>query len=256
MTGRLKTRLALAALPFLTVLPVALIVIGAPPERRVSIENARAIAKVITRAYDIDVARHLYGCPTVLLWLTLVTLNLTPTLTLAVAYDMVSADVRSGAIGMMLTRSSRLELMVGKAFAATAVFCAVLGVTHAMVWAVAIGRGYDSPLLMLKWGCLLLCATCGVGMANLAVWMLVSSLSRRPIVCFWVGFGVLSLLTGLHAEAHAKAPSWDGFTPVSVDGLLLSGQALRQWRGVGVIVAWYVACLLSAATCLRVRDLR
>jgi ABC-type transport system involved in multi-copper enzyme maturation permease subunit len=254
--GGLRAKLVLALVPLVTVLPVALGAIHAGNRRRdLAIEQARGVALSVARWYNIDVARHLFECPTVVIRLVVFTAYLTPVLTFVLAYDQLAGEARKQTLRLFAARAPRESIVVGKVAAVSFLFCSVIAVSHAIVWAVDIARGRDAALMVLDWGACALGVSCLVAVSNIALWIFISALFARPKVALVVGLLVMLVLGAAHAVAHNKAPGWDGLTPGSVDQLLLSGRSALRWKGIGVVVAWCAGAMVGAIHRLRACDL-
>ena len=256
LAGGLRARIALAVLPFVTVLPVAVGAIRAErPRPAVAIEQARQVALAVSKWYSLDVARHLFDCPPAVIRLVLFTTYLTPLLTFALAYDCLSGDTQRQTLRLLTVRGARESIVLGKAAAASFLFGVVIVVSHAIVWGVDIVRKQDSVASVLGWGACAVGVCWIAGAANVGLWVFLSSLFARAKSAMFAGFGCMFLLGAVHAVTHGRVPTWDGLTPASVDLLLLSGSAVVRWKGIAVATAWCVATLVGASARLRARDL-
>jgi hypothetical protein len=239
---------------FVTVLPAIPVALHPHERRDLVIEESRQVGKKLIAWYDLDVARYLFPCPTVLIWLMLLTLIVVPLVAFFLSYDALAGVRQRPLMRLLLPRVRPEGIALGAVLGRVCAFMIAIAAAHGVVWVVAIARGHDTAGAVLPWGCGLLCIIAVVTLANVALWVGVSSLFEGGRGALLGGLGLFLVLAAVHSMTHKHAVAWDGWTPLSLDGVLLSGKSATQWRGVLVALAWCLAGVGLSVARLRRRD--
>lgn len=171
--------------------------------------------KVWSSVYDdLGIGHYLADSPLFFVALFKVLWWLIPFLTLLIGFEQVCADLQHRTLRYDVVRARRWSIVTGKALAIWIVVSALVLALDLFVWIVTIARGDASFLTTLSWGGRLWLLKVVFIAAWAGLTVLVSSMTRRPILSLFIGLVVFSGLTlgDLASYAITKAaavdPTW------------------------------------------------
>jgi ABC-type transport system involved in multi-copper enzyme maturation permease subunit len=177
----------------------------ANPERHGQAVPAEAFREarqeVWTKVWNQEIGGYLADSPSILVALFKATLWFVPFITLVIGFEQVCGDLQHGTFRYDSIRARRASLIVGKAIAIWAVVSTLLLALHGFVWFITLVRGDAAFAAVLSWGPRLW-ALSAVFAAAYAGWtILMSSLTRRPILSLLIGLIAFSTIWVLDLAA-------------------------------------------------------
>jgi ABC-type transport system involved in multi-copper enzyme maturation permease subunit len=141
------------------------------------------------------IAHYLANSPLFLVGLFKVLWWLLPFLTLMIGFDQVCGDLQYRTIRYDIVRSRRWTIITGKALAVWAILSSVVLALNLFVWIVVVARGDEGIGVTLSWGGRFWLLEVVYIAAWSGITILVSSLTRRPILSLLMGMAVVAGLT-------------------------------------------------------------
>lgn len=187
--------------------------------------------------------------------LAVLTLFMTPLLTLVLAFDGPSRDL--GGTGLLfVARASRGALGVGRAVAAWGAFCAAVLALYVPVTILTVRQGHASPGSVLSFAALFYAATAVTAAAYVSLWSLVGSMVRSTSFSLAIGLCVALVLGLVRGALHLEMPEtrWLYVLPGSLDEVFLSGRRDLMAVAVGVAGVWFLAMALAASSSFQRRS--
>jgi len=150
--------------------------------------------KVWTEVWNADIGHYLADSPSVIVALFKATLWLIPFMTLMIGFEQVCGDLQHRTFRYHAIRARRGSIIAGKAMAVWAVVSTLLLALHAFVWFVTLVRGDASIAQIAAWGPRIWALSAVFTAAYAGLTILMSSLTRRPVISLFLG---LILFSGL-----------------------------------------------------------
>jgi hypothetical protein len=201
----------------------------------------------LIKAYDIEVAKHLFLCPLGLLFTAISIFELAPLAALALTFLGASSSGQARSSAEAWSISGCRDHVVRETLGAWGAFCAVsLAVFLPVAVAEVVADQYP-VWLTLKWTAELYLGSCAVAAVYLALWQLSRSYFRTRLVALLASVGLALLLLIAQPFVRLKASTLAQLFPGSLTRLLLSGAPNLIVRALLIAAAWVVVSLALSA---------
>jgi ABC-2 type transport system permease protein len=148
--------------------------------------------KVWTEVWNADIGHYLADSPSVIVALFKGTLWLIPFMTLMIGFEQVCGDLQHRTFRYHAIRARRGSIIAGKAMAVWAVVSTLLLALHSFVWFVTLVRGDASFAQVAAWGPRIWALSAVFTAAYAGLTILMSSLTRRPVISLFLGLILFS----------------------------------------------------------------
>jgi ABC-type transport system involved in multi-copper enzyme maturation permease subunit len=204
--------------------------------------------------HDEVTGQYIAGAPTVLFFVTEITVLFSPALVAILGFDLIAGDLQQRTVRYWAVRSRRSSYYLGKYLGLWAVAATIVVAMNALMWGVCVARSDATLGATLSWGLRFLAVSLPIAgcWAGLVVW--VGSMSQSPMVSLLstlaaiVGLWVLHLVGSL--QPSAAAVSW--LYPNGYDLFLMSPKVDRFAIGFGAALA-FIGATVGGGTALFLR---
>lgn len=216
------------------------------------------------QVWNADVGNYLADAPWIYVGLYKGVLWFIPLLTLLVGFDQIAGDLQHRTIRYTAVRARRGSIVAGKALGIWSVVSVLLLVLHLFVWLVALLQGSATFVQTLSWGPRLFGLTLFFVAAYAGLTVLVSSLTRRPVLALFMGliafFGLSIGDLAVDAIKSLELPDYEwvgslGYLfPDYYEQWLVTPRAAELVGGMAVLLGWAAGSTALAAWVLNKRD--
>jgi len=211
-----------------------------------------------------SIGGYLAASPSVLIALFKGTLWFVPFITLLIGFDQVSGDLQHRTIRYTAIRARRESIIAGKSLAIWGVVSTLLLGLHAFVWIITIVRGNGTLAEVASWGPRIWALTVVYSAAYSGLTILVSSLTKRPVISLFLGLIWFSTLWVIDlAVSFAKAAETERYwiqyigyaIPDYYDAWLVTPKAPQMIGGMVILLTFGIAATALASWIVRRRDI-
>jgi ABC-type transport system involved in multi-copper enzyme maturation permease subunit len=210
-----------------------------------------------SQVWDKDIGHYLADSPWIFVALFKAVWWFVPFITLMIGFEQVCGDLQHRSIRYDAIRARRGSLVVGKALAIWIVVSLLVLALDLFVWTVTVARGESSVLVALSWGGRFWALTTAYIAAYAGLTILVSSLTRRPVLSLFIGLvafaalGLGDMLTSFFEKLEPGRYAFPGFYQV----WLVTPRPAEMIAGVAVLLAFGAASTAAASWHLNRSDL-
>jgi len=150
--------------------------------------------KVWAEVWNADIGGYLADSPSIFVALFKGSLWFIPFMTLMIGFEQVCGDLQHRTIRYTAIRARRESIIAGKFLAVWGVVSVLLLALHAFVWFVTLVRGDATFAQILAWGPRMWALSAIYTAAYAGLTILISSLTKRPVISLFLGLIAFSLL--------------------------------------------------------------
>ena len=235
-------------------------------EQEMSEELSRASREFYwSNVWNAEIGSYLADSPSVLIALFKGTLWFIPLVTLLIGFDQLCGDMQHRTFRYTAIRARRESIVAGKALAVWGVVSTMLLGLHCFVWFVTLARGDATVGQIASWGprMWLLSAIYAGAYAGLTI--LVSSLTKRPVISLFLGLiafsvlGVMDLSADVAKRAESETFSWLEYVGYAIpdyyEPWLVTPKAPQMLGAVVVLLAFGVGATALSGWLVNRRDI-
>lgn len=217
-----------------------------------------------TDIWNADIGSYLSDSPFVFVALWKGTLWFIPFMTLMIGFEQVCGDLQHRTMRYTVIRARRGSIVAGKALAIWGVVSTLLLALHAFVWFVTLVRGDATLGQILAWGPRLWALSSVFTAAYAGLTILISSLTKRPVISLFLGLITFSALwvTDLAVD-FAKLVKSERFgwleyvgyaVPDNYEAWLVTPKAPEMVGSIAILLAFGAASTALAGWIVNRRD--
>ena len=221
--------------------------------------------KVWAEVWNADIGGYLADSPSIFVALFKGSLWFIPFMTLMIGFEQVCGDLQHRTIRYTAIRARRESIVAGKFLAIWGVVAVLLFALHAFVWFVTLIRADASFSQVLVWGPRMWGLSAIYTAAYAGLTILVSSLTRRPVISLFLGliffslFWVLDLAADVARMAESERFSWLQYVGYAIpdyyEAWLVTPKAPQMLGAMAFLLAYGVGATAFAGWVIHRRDI-
>ena len=220
--------------------------------------------KVWTEVWNADIGHYLADAPSIYVALYKAALWFIPFMTLMIGFEQVCGDLQHRTIRYHAIRAGRPAIIAGKALAVWAVVSTLLLALQSFVWFVTLIRGDATFMQTVLWGPRIWALTAVFTAAYAGLTILISSLTKRPVLSLFIGLIVFSAMWVVDlAVDFAKMVESDRFAwlayvgyaiPDNYEAWLVTPRAPEMVGAIAILLTFGVASTALAGWIINRKD--